>query len=1075
MTSQTSVPQDSKETVLGRMTDAVFALDDRWRFTHLNDRAEEVLDAEEEDLLGEAVWDEFPEARNTTFYREYRRAVEAQEPVSFEEYFEPLEAWFSVRAYPSESGLTVYFRDVTDERDRRAELERERARLAVRERFDDVLTDVSKLGTNASSLTDFQTRLAARFHRVDGVRAVRVDEVDAGEPAADLRHRVGTLEFGADLPDEFVEAVDRRDVTRVSTARADAERSALAGDELVFVPLVTESQFYGVATFAVEESLGEHACESLFEHVAETIGCAVENLLRREKWRSIAGTFEQVDAGAYVVDSGGEIAWVNDSFAECVGIDPVDIVGSEHELFVEHRFAPVLADAEQFTRRLSGAEPTSDERPESRTARVTESYDRAERVLEHESEPVEVGRFEGGTAHVFQDVTEEVAAERSLAENEWIRESLLESFPGMVYRCRDGGEAWEMDFVAGTVESLTGYDAEEIRSTVSWGDAVVDPRDRRTVWDSIRSQLEDGDAFEVNYRIASRDGTTRWVWERGRRVETRDGTRLAGFVSDVTEKRNTEDRLKWEEGRFQSLVEHVSGYAIFTVNREGRIESWNDGAEVITGYDAEEATGRHLSSLAPAEKDDTCLSESHLTEASLSGESYDEGWVQTSDGRPFWARVVLRAITDEDGGDVYGFVAVVRDMTEQRQRRRELEHQRDELVTLNRINAVVRDIDRALVQARSREEIRSAICERLADDERYELAWIGESDHARNVVTPVEWAGEGRGYVDGLDVRIDGERGAGPVGRSLESGTISVVQRIADDPTFGPWREEALEYGFGSSASIPIEYGGVPYGVLCVYSGEAEAFDEREKRLLAELGEMVGYAFNAVDRKQALVEESMTEISMELTESLSAFTDLTEGTDGRVTLTSSVETGDGGFRQYIRTEGIDPADVAAVLEENERVRSVEVLSDNAANGSLAISTDTAPLIQTVAVYGGRVGEVVVEGDTVSIDVRFPTETNIRSVVERFRELYPDLEVTAKRTVSTEDEAERLATLVADELTARQAEVLETAYQAGYYEWPRDTDGTDLSEQLNVSAATLSQHLRSAHEKVVGSIVEHRLE
>ncbi|WP_435075022.1 PAS domain S-box protein [Halorubrum sp. HHNYT27] len=1056
------------------MTDAVFALDDRWRFTHLNDRAEEVLDAEEENLLGEAVWDEFPEARNTTFYREYRRAVDTQESVSFEEYFEPLNSWFSVRAYPSESGLTVYFRDVTDEHDQRAELERERARLAVRERFDDVLTDVSKLGTNASGLTNFQTRLTARFHRVDGIRAVRIDEVDAAEPAADLRHRVGDLEFGSELPDGFVDAVDSRDVTRVSTAQTNAEWSELAGDELVFIPLVTGSQFYGVATFAVEESLGAYACESLFEYVAETIGCAVENLFRREKWRSVAGTFEQVDAGAYVVGSDGDIVWVNDSFAEYVGVDPVDIVGSDHELFVEHRLAPVLADAEQFTRRLSASESTNDDRSESRTARVTESYDRAERVLEHESEPVEVGRFEGGTAHVFQDVTEEVAAERSLAETEWIRESLLERLPGMVYRCRDESEGWEMDFVAGTVESLTGYAAGEVQSTVSWGDTVVDPRDRRSVWDSVRSQLEEGDTFEVNYRIVRRDGTTRWVWERGRRVEMRDGTRLVGFVSDVTEKRNTKDRLKWEEGRFQSLVEHVSGYAIFTVNREGRIESWNDGAEAITGYDAEEATGRHLSSFSPAERDDSCLSESHLTEASLSGESYDEGWVQTSDGRPFWARVVLRAITDEDGGDVYGFVAVVRDMTEQRERRRELEHQRDELVTLNRINAVVRDIDRALVQARTREEIRTTICERLADDERYELAWIGESDHARNVVTPIEWAGDKTDYVEDLDVRIDGERGAGPVGRSLESGTISVVQRIADDPTFDPWREDALANGFESSASIPIEYGGIPYGVLCVYSGEAEAFDEREKRLLGELGEMVGYALNAVDRKQALVEESMTEMSMELTESLSEFTDLAQAADGRLTLTSSVETGDETFRQYIRTDGIDPNDVAEILEENERIRSVEVLRDSTPNGSLAISTDTAPLMQTVAVYGGRVNEVVAEGGTVSINVRFPTETNIRSVIERLRELYPDLEVIAKRLISPEDEAERLATLVADDLTGRQAEVLETAYQAGYYEWPRDTDGTELAEQLNVSAATLSQHFRSAHAKVVGSIVEHRL-
>ncbi|MFB6171296.1 MAG: PAS domain S-box protein [Haloarculaceae archaeon] len=108
------------EKVFGRITDAFFGLDEEWRFTYVNDRAEALLGRSREDLLGTSVWEAFEEAEDLAFYEQYHRAMESQEPVFFEEYYPPLSTWFSVRVYPSETGLSVYFRDVT-ERKRREE------------------------------------------------------------------------------------------------------------------------------------------------------------------------------------------------------------------------------------------------------------------------------------------------------------------------------------------------------------------------------------------------------------------------------------------------------------------------------------------------------------------------------------------------------------------------------------------------------------------------------------------------------------------------------------------------------------------------------------------------------------------------------------------------------------------------------------------------------------------------------------------------------------------------------------------------------------------------------------------
>jgi len=119
------------EAHLGRMTDAFCALDDEWRFTYANSRAEELLDRDREAILGEDVWDVFPETEGTRLETAYREAMETGEPREFEFRYDPLDTDFEVHTYPSETGLSVYFRDVTDRKRRERELEEVSERLSL--------------------------------------------------------------------------------------------------------------------------------------------------------------------------------------------------------------------------------------------------------------------------------------------------------------------------------------------------------------------------------------------------------------------------------------------------------------------------------------------------------------------------------------------------------------------------------------------------------------------------------------------------------------------------------------------------------------------------------------------------------------------------------------------------------------------------------------------------------------------------------------------------------------------------------------------------------------------------------
>ncbi|HEY1064993.1 MAG TPA: PAS domain S-box protein, partial [Pirellulales bacterium] len=134
-------------TTLENISDGFFTVGRDWRFTYLNAEAERLMVRDRRHILGCSLWEAFPDAVGSVFEREYRRALEQNATVDFEAFFAPLAKWFGVRAYPSEQGLAVYFRDVTGSRALTAELMNERSRLVAAQA-------VAKVG---SWETDFAT------------------------------------------------------------------------------------------------------------------------------------------------------------------------------------------------------------------------------------------------------------------------------------------------------------------------------------------------------------------------------------------------------------------------------------------------------------------------------------------------------------------------------------------------------------------------------------------------------------------------------------------------------------------------------------------------------------------------------------------------------------------------------------------------------------------------------------------------------------------------------------------------------------------------------------------------------
>ncbi|AZH24030.1 GAF domain-containing protein [Haloplanus aerogenes] len=169
------------------------------------------------------------------------------------------------------------------------------------------------------------------------------------------------------------------------------------------------------------------------------------------------------------------------------------------------------------------------------------------------------------------------------------------------------------------------------------------------------------------------------------------------------------------------------------------------------------------------------------------------------------------------------------------------------------INTLIREINRRLVAAETVDDIEHAVCRTLADATPFRFAWIGEPDADSPRIVPRTSVGDADDYLDEVTLYYDDSpRGRGPGGRAIRTGELQVAQRIRDDPTFEPWHEVADRYGYESVAVVPLSYGGGQTGMLAIYAGHPDAFDEIELSVLEELGETISRALQAAEIRQRL-------------------------------------------------------------------------------------------------------------------------------------------------------------------------------------------------------------------------------
>ncbi len=795
---------------------------------------------------------------------------------------------------------------------------------------------------------------------------------------------------------------------------------------------------------------------------------------------------ERISDGFIAVDEEWELTYLNSATVEMLDATEAELIGEE---LWDALPELVGADSEATYREaMKSQEPTSIEA-------YYEAFDGWYRDVVYPST--------SGLSIYFRDVTDRKERERELARFE----RAVESSGHAIYMTDVDGE---ITYVNPAFEEITGYSREEAVGTrpriLQSGEH--DDAYYRTLWETIRA----GEVWEEEITDRRKNGEFYHAEQTIAPVIDERGEidRFVAVQNDITERKRRQAELETRV-RQQEVVTHLGHRALESDDLDALMAEAselvadtldNDYCKVLeldadaeelllrqgVGWDAGivgEATVSSVEGDSQASytlaRSDPVVVENLETESRFGGPelltSHDvTSGISTTIG-PYgdpWGILgthdtTSKSFSEQDVNFVQSVANILASAVEQREHERELVQRREQLEALNSLNEVVREITNAVIDHSTREEIEATVCEYLADSDSYLFAWTGAVDTNTQTVTARTEAGVD-GYLDGVTISVDpdDERSEGPTGRAFRTGRIQTSQDIDVDPRHDPWREQIERYGFRSSAAVPIVHENTVYGVLNVYAERPYAFEGREQEMFTQLGEIVGHAITAAERKQALMSDELVELEFRI-QDLFAALDAAIDTEGTVRVDSTVQVADEEFLVYgtATSGGIDI--VHSLLEAVPHWESVTVLSGGDPI-SFELRLTSPPVLSVVASLGGYVDQAVIEDGTYRMTIHLAPTADVRRVIDTVQSAYPQAEMLSRRQITRpRDNPQHSRRRLVTDLTDRQRVALDVAYHAGFFEWPRETTGEDVAESMGVAPPTFHQHLRTAERKVFDSV------
>jgi PAS domain S-box-containing protein len=704
---------DRLHETFDRITDSFLAVDTDWRITYVNDRGASFLGESVDDLLG-CDLRTLPANGAARFHEEYQQAFRTQEPVSFEaESLTNPSRWLDIRAYPAADGLSIYWRDVTTLR------QRERVLSTLYTGARDLLSceTTEDLAAHAVELTETVLGFdeAALYTRTEG------EETSARATATSAGTGPTATDAGLHALADRVEAADGPVVVD------DRESAGVDVAPGVYVA-VGEDRLLAARDAAAGFDDFEVRC---VQWLAATVETALSRTRRERELEANRNVVRALHGSVMEFQTCETVEAVLDVAVRCAR----DIVSFDRCLFAQHRDGRLERVAQSDA--LPGVEGSlsTDVGVSGRAYRTGETL-----VVDDARQNDEVRRpcpfrslltvpLDGWG--VFQAVAEDpnafdatdgelaellamhtraalsrVASDERLRRERDLLAAFFESSDEPVVRVHfdDDHARARIDRVNPAFERVFGLDAAAVEGEVL-DDHIVPPDERETA-QQFNEHSNAGDPVEAEVRRLTADGPREFLF---RSVPFRgdDASPMAyGIYVDITPRKRRERDLE----RYRTIVEST-GDPVYTLDAEGYITYVNEAFGAMTGYDTEELVGEHMGLLVPGadvERSEALIRDL-LCDEGRTNDTVELDLVRADGTRVRCENHIALLPFDEA---FQGTAGAIRDITDRKQRKRELKAQNERLDQF--ASVVSHDLRNPLQVAQGHLELARA---RLGDDE----------------------------------------------------------------------------------------------------------------------------------------------------------------------------------------------------------------------------------------------------------------------------------------------------------------------------------------------------------------------
>jgi PAS domain S-box-containing protein len=870
---------------------------------------------------------------------------------------------------------------------------------------------------------------------------------------------------------------------RTETTRFPVLLATADGDESV----ASEAIGAGATDYVALSNGDDTDGAELLDRTERALRDAQRTATQRGRARQFDAIFDDSRTATWVLDPDGSLARVNQTAREMVDADVESLVGrpfwtlpwwSQADATTEdvHRLVEKAADGAFGNAVVSQPPHVEDPRV----------VDLSVRPVENERDDLVSIVAEG------VDVTDRVDLERDLRRSEELHRVTLNNMTDTVLITDEDGE---YTYVCPNVHFIFGYSASEIRDLGTIDELLgEDLFDREEV-------AEEGVLKNVECTATDKVGREHTLLVNVREVSIQDGTLLFS-CRDITKRKQREDALATlhETAReflyaetHREIAQHVvddtpgvldldaSGVYLFDADaNELRPRGRSAGMKELNGpLPTVHADGETLPGYSFVENEPLFFDDVHESDrldnraTDLRGTAYiplgDHGVFVAGSDEVGVFDDVARELADLLAATAEAALDRVSRESRLREQDRTLQQQNEQLAALNRINETIREIDQALVQAETREEIDHTVCELLTADDRFQFAWIGAVDPPSETVEPRAWAGVERGYLDSRSFSV-GNSETEPAGRTAATGDVTMVANVAEGLHDDPWRKDALARDYLSVLSIPLVYNDLTHGILTVYAPTQDAFDDTAKTVLVELGETIASALSAIERKNALLTTSMTRVEFAVEDPSFVLSRLAEAASCTVSYQGGVQQSSEGSAVFVTVDGAPLDSVVTAASELVAVDDVQRISTNGNGGVVRLQFARPFLALELADHGAVFREATAEPGVTTLVVDVPDSIDVRTITQLVRDTFTEVELRSKQTFDQTTEHDLYSKFL-DELTDRQLEAIQTAYYSGYFESPRESTGEDVAETLGVSPPAFYQHARTVQRKLFGTLFD----